>query len=139
MKGEFKSTMDVKGRMNIPVKLREEIGNNFVIAKTIGTNCLKIYSNSDWESLVELIKSKPQTETQGIQRFLFGSAYDVEADKQGRILVPAALREYASLTTDVVIVGLEGKAEVWDKTAWNKYNEISNADDFIEQALKLGL
>lgn len=139
MKGEFKSTMDAKGRMNVPIKLREELGNSFVISKTIGTNCLKIYSNDDWKTLVERVKSLPQVETQGIQRFIFGSAYDVEADKQGRILVPSTLREYASLTTEVVIVGLEGTAEIWDKSAWTKMNEQSSADSFIEQALKLGL
>ncbi len=139
MKGEYKSTLDAKGRMNIPVKLREEIGDSFVISKTIGNGCIKVYSLDEWQKLVEKIRSLPSVQTQGIQRFLFGSAYDVTADKQGRISVPAALREYAKLGSDVVVVGLEGGAEIWDKSEWAKFNEITNTDELLKQALELGI
>ncbi|MCH5324534.1 MAG: division/cell wall cluster transcriptional repressor MraZ [Eubacterium sp.] len=139
MKGEYKSTLDAKGRMNIPIKLREEIGDSFVISKTIGNSCIKVYSLDEWQKLVEKIRSMPSVQTQGIQRFLFGSAFDVTADKQGRISVPAALREYAKLTADVVVVGLEGGAEIWDKSEWARFNEVTNSEELLNQALELGI
>ena len=79
--GEFKSTLDAKGRMNIPLKLREEMGNDLVLAKTIGTACIKVYSKEDWQKLVARINELPQVKTQSIKRFLFGSAYEISADK----------------------------------------------------------
>ena len=69
--GEFKSTLDAKGRMNIPQKLREEMGNDLVLAKTIGTACIKVYSKEDWQKLVASINELPQVKTQSIKRFLF--------------------------------------------------------------------
>ena len=139
MRGEFRCTMDAKGRMNFPVKLREEFGATFIISKTIGAECLKVYSMEDWDALVKKIKEMPQTKTAQIQRFLFGSAFDIEPDKQGRALIPAPLREYAGLDTDVVIVGLEGRAEIWDKEKWEALNsgkiyaaglDVVSADDY---------
>jgi len=137
--GEFKSTLDAKGRMNIPLKLREEMGNDLVLAKTIGTACIKVYSKEDWQKLVARINELPQVKTQSIKRFLFGSAYEISADKQGRVSVPQPLREYAMLTADVVVVGLEGTAEIWDKASWVKFNENTNNEDLTELALELGI
>ena len=134
--GEFKSTLDAKGRMNIPLKLREEMGNDLVLAKTIG---IKVYSKEDWQKLVERINELPQVKTQSIKRFLFGSAYEISADKQGRVSVPQPLREYAALTSDIVVVGLEGTAEIWDKASWVKFNENTNNEDLTELALELGI
>lgn len=139
MRGEFKSTMDSKGRMNFPVKLREELGTTFFISKTIGVNCIKVYSKEDWEALVESIRSKPQVKTAGIQRFLFGSAFEIEPDKQGRALIPAPLREYAGLQTDVVIVGLEGRAEIWDKQKWESFNASLDMDELMSAAMEMEL
>ncbi len=139
MRGEFKSTLDVKGRMNFPVKLREELGASFVISKTIGEHCIKVYSKEDWEGLVESIRKMPQVKTAGIQRFLFGSAFEVEPDKQGRVLIPAPLREYAELKTDIVIVGLEGRAEIWDKQKWDSFNSSLNMDELLSAAMEMEL
>ena len=112
--GEFKSTLDAKGRMNIPLKLREEMGNDLVLAKTIGTACIKVYSKRGLAEAGCRINELPQVETQSIKRFLFGECGEISADKQGRVSVPQPLREYATLTADVVVVGLEGTAEIWD-------------------------
>ena len=139
MRGEFKSTLDAKGRMNFPVKLREELGSVFMISKTIGAPCIKIYKTDDWEQLVARIREMPQTKTADLQRFLFGSAFDIEPDKQGRALIPAPLREYAGLTTDVVIVGLEGRAEIWDKEKWEAINSKMNDQALVDVAMELGL
>lgn len=137
MRGEFKSTLDVKGRMNFPVKLRDELGASFVISKTIGEHCIKVYSKDDWEALVESIRKMPQVKTAGIQRFLFGSAFEVEPDKQGRVLIPAPLREYAELKSDIVIVGLEGRAEIWDKQRWDSFNSSLNMDELLSAAMEM--
>lgn len=125
--------------MNFPIKLREEFGASFIISKTIGAECIKVYSNEDWGNLVQKIKEMPQTKTAAIQRFLFGSAFEIEPDKQGRVLIPAPLREYAGLTGDVVIVGLEGRAEIWDKAKWDKLNSEQDTMNLAEIAMELDL
>ncbi len=139
MRGEFKSTLDVKGRMNFPIKLREELGSSFFISKTIGERCIKVYSKEDWSALVEMIHQMPQVKTAEIQRYLFGSAYEVEPDKQGRVLIPQPLREYAGLQTDIVIVGLEGRAEIWDKAQWEAFNNSINKEDLLAVAMEMGI
>jgi MraZ protein len=139
VRGEFKATMDTKGRMNFPAKLREELGERFIISKTIDAACLKVYSVDDWNDLVTKIKQMPQTKTAAIQRFLFGSAFELEPDKQGRVLIPTPLREYAGLKTEVVIVGLEGRAEIWDKADWDRINNNNNTEELAEIAMELGL
>lgn len=139
MRGEFKSTLDAKGRMNFPVKLREELDGSFFISKTIGERCIKVYSKDDWNALVESIHKMPQVKTADIQRYIFGSAYEVEPDKQGRVLIPQPLREYAQLQTDIVIVGLEGRAEIWDKARWDERNENLDMDGMLSVAMEMGL
>lgn len=139
MRGEFKSTLDIKGRMNFPIKLREELGSSFFISKTIGERCIKVYSKEDWSALVEMIHQMPQVKTAEIQRYLFGSAYEVEPDKQGRVLIPQPLREYAGLQTDIVIVGLEGRAEIWDKAQWEAFNNSINKEDLLAVAMEMGI
>ena len=139
MRGEFKSTLDAKGRMNFPVKLRDELGAVFMISKTIDAPCIKVYTMEDWESLVAKIREMPQTKTADLQRFLFGSAFDIEPDKQGRALIPAPLREYAGLDTDVVIVGLEGRAEIWDKAKWDEVNSKTDSQSLVDVAMELGV
>lgn len=139
MRGEFKSTLDAKGRMNFPVKLREELGSSFVISKTIDAKCIKVYSKEDWQELVEKIRSLPQTKTAAIQRFLFGSSFEIEPDKQGRVLIPAPLREYAQLQTEIVIVGLEGRAEIWDKASWDAMNASPDMESLLKAAMEMDL
>ena len=89
--------------------------------------------------MVAKIRSMPQTKTAEIQRFLFGSAYDVEVDKQGRASVPAPLREYAGLKSDIVIVGLEGIAEIWDKEAWDAREASADMESLLKAAMELEL
>lgn len=139
MRGEFKSTLDAKGRMSFPIKLREELGGSFFISKTIGERCIKVYSAEDWNALAESIRQMPQVKTADIQRFIFGSAYEVEPDKQGRVLIPQPLREYAQLQTDIVIVGLEGRAEIWDKASWDRRNSSLNMESLMSVAMEMGL
>lgn len=105
MYGEFEHTIDSKGRMNFPAKLRESLGERFFISKTIGEKCLTVHTEQSWNSIRESLKGKPSKVALPIERFLFGGACEAEPDKQGRIALPASLRAYADITAEVVVVG----------------------------------
>ena len=121
MKGEYQHTVDAKGRLFIPAKLREELGDSFVVTKGLD-QCLFLYPRKAWEQLEENIQKLPMSKSRNLQRFFLSSAADVTADKQGRIIVPPALREYAKLSHDVTVIGVCERAEIWDREAWNVYN-----------------
>jgi len=141
IRGEYKSAVDVKGRMNFPSKFREELGESFIIAKNIDTDSIKVYHKKDWEDLVIKIKGMPQTQTASLQRFLFGSAHEAEPDKQGRIVLPAPLREYAKIGPDSesVVVGIEGYAEIWNKANWERLTDTENREKLMDIAVGLGI
>ena len=139
MRGEYKSTLDAKGRMNFPVKLRDELGAVFMISKTIGAKCIKVYKMDDWNALEAKINEMPQTKTADLRRFLITSAYDTEPDKQGRALIPAPLREYAELKENIVIVGVGERAKIWDKDNWEALTGGMSEEKLVEVAMELGL
>ena len=139
MIGEYEHTIDAKGRMNFPAKLREEFGEHFFIAKSLNEKCLTVYTEERWNALRESLKDKPSKVALPLERFLFGSACDAEPDKQGRILIAPALRAYANITSEVVVVGLEGRAEIWDKEAWEEYNSKTTFEDIAAMAEELGI
>jgi MraZ protein len=141
MLGEHKTTLDLKGRINIPSKLRDELGAGFYVSKPLDETgvCISVYSNEDWEKLVEKINSLPETHTIEIRRYLFGCAFPVEADKQGRVLIPIPLREFANLNGEAVIVGLEGKTEIWSKAEWDKRYGTVDRKKIFDKAVELGI
>ncbi len=120
--GEYLHSLDIKGRVNIPSKLREDLGENFIITKGLD-GCLFAYSIEEWNKLAEKIKLLPLTKSRNIQRFLFASAAEVSLDKQGRILIPQNLRDYAGLLKDVVIVGVSVRAEIWSRENYEQMNQ----------------
>ena len=115
--GEYQHSLDSKGRVNFPAKLREELGERFYITKGLD-NCLFVYSEKEWAILEERIRTLPVSKARGLQRFLFAGATFVEPDKQGRVVIPANLREFAGLDKDIMIVGASLRAEIWDKDRW---------------------
>ena len=139
MYGEYEHTIDAKGRMNFPAKLREEFGEHFYIAKSFNEKCLTVYTKESWDALRESLKDKPSKVALPIERFLFGSACEAEPDKQGRIAIASALRNYANISTEVVVVGLVDRAEIWDKTSWEEYNNQTTSEDIAALAEKLGI
>lgn len=139
MYGEYEHTIDAKGRMNFPAKLREEFGEHFYIAKSFNEKCLTVYTKESWDALRESLKDKPSKVALPIERFLFGSACEAEPDKQGRIAIASALRSYANISTEVVVVGLVGRAEIWDKASWEEYNNRTTPEDIAELAEELGI
>ena len=139
MIGEYEHTIDAKGRMNFPAKLREEFGDHFYIAKSYNEKCLTVYTKERWEALRESLKDKPSKVALPIERFLFGSACEAEPDKQGRIAIASALRSYANISNEVVVVGLVGRAEIWDKASWEEYNNKTTLEDIAAMAEEIGI
>ncbi|MCI8638588.1 MAG: division/cell wall cluster transcriptional repressor MraZ [Coprococcus sp.] len=122
--GEFNHSIDSKGRLIIPSKLRESLGEHFMITKGLD-GCLFLYPDNEWKAFEEKLRNLPLTnkKARDFKRF-FGSAVEGEVDKQGRVLISASLRAHAALEKDVVLVGVLDKVEIWSKEAW----EICTAD-----------
>lgn len=135
--GTYSHNIDAKGRMNFPTKLRESLGDSFIITRGLD-GCLFVYSREEWAVMEEKISSMPLSKGKNIQRFFFSNAAEIEADKQGRILIPAHLREYAGLEKDVMVIGAVNRAEIWDKDRWNKLNDSFSEDMLTEAMDELG-
>lgn len=135
--GEFSHTMDVKGRMIFPQKLRENLGDAFILSKGLD-DCLFVYSLEEWNTLTDKIKAMPLSKARNIQRFLFSGATQVEPDKQGRILIPNNLREYAKLDKEILVVGASNRAEIWSKAQWDLVCSNMNSDSIVEVMDELG-
>lgn len=135
--GTYSHNIDAKGRMNFPTKLRESLGDCFIITRGLD-GCLFVYSREEWAVMEEKISSMPLSKGKNVQRFFFSNAAEIEADKQGRILIPAHLREYAGLDKDVMVIGAVNRAEIWDKERWNKLNDSFSEDMLTEAMDELG-
>ena len=137
--GEYNHTIDAKGRLIVPAKFREQLGEAFVITNG-NDGCLNIYTNEDWEAFLEKLALLPNNrDKREIVRAFVSKANTVEVDKQGRILVPPALRVKAGLEKDVVLAGAIDKVEVWDKNRWEKQSDEGDIDDIAERLADLGL
>ena len=125
--GEYQHTIDSKGRVFMPAKFREKLGEKFVVTKGLD-NCLFVYPNEEWQSLESKLRTLPLTsrEARAFIRFFFAGAAECEADKQGRILIPANLREYASLEKELSIIGVSTRRNLGQET-W-EYNGQSSLD-----------
>ncbi len=112
MRGEY--TVDAKGRLNFPAKLRNIFGDHFYIAKSIYDKCLIVYNEKSWTEFQEKLKDKPQEIAMPILRYVVGNACEAEPDKQGRIAITQHLRDFAGITSNITIVSMGDKAEIWD-------------------------
>mgnify|MGYP002555401145 FL=1 len=138
MTGQYAHNIDAKGRLFIPARLREELGQTFHV--TIGLDhCLSIYSDENWNVLVEKIHEMPYNKARGL-RVLSANAVDCEPDAQGRILIPTKLREYAGLQKEVVVIGSFDRAEIWNAERWAREEAMAFESGSLEQAMEeLGL
>ena len=114
--GTYEHGIDAKGRLFIPAKLREELGTTFYLAMGVDA-CLAIYPMSTWEKFTEKFASLPMSQSKAM-RPLFANAAKCELDSQGRIVIPQQLRKYAGLDKDVVLIGVNDRAEIWSADAW---------------------
>lgn len=137
--GEFNHTIDTKGRIIIPSKFREDLGEEFVI--TLGLDgCLFAYPNSEWQAFVDKLRTLPGTkEARQLQRYFMAGAAECETDKQGRILIPAKLRETTKLDKEIVFVGVLNKIEIWSKERWENNNDYDDVDAIAEHMSEYGI
>ena len=133
--GNFQHNIDKKGRVFIPSKFREELGENFIISQGIG-KCLFVFSQESWLEFAGKLKNVPITnkEAQHIARLLFASACECIPDKQGRILIPQRLRDFAEMADEVVANGAMTRVELWSKKCWDEY--LDEARSGYEEALE---
>ena len=138
--GEYNHSVDAKGRLIVPSKFREQLGNEFVVTKGLD-GCLFVYSQEEWKRIEESLREKPLTskDARKFMRFFFAGAANCEVDKQGRILLPAHLREFAGLEKDVVLVGVGSRVEIWSKDKWEAMNSDADMDEITAAMEGLGL
>ncbi len=140
--GEYRHSLDVKGRIIVPAKFRDGLGDKFVLTKGLD-GCLFAYSKEEWANFEEKIKSLPLTnkDARAFVRFFFAGAVECEIDKQGRTLIPPMLREYAGLSKDIVIIGVSNRVEIWSQDKWDSYSEAEDleADELAEKMAMLGI
>ena len=116
MTGEYQHSLDSKGRLFMPAKLREELGVTFYLAMGVDA-CLAIYPQATWDRFTEKFASLPMSQSKAM-RPLFANAAKCEPDAQGRIVLPQKLRAYAHLEKDVVVIGVSNRAEIWNAEKW---------------------
>ena len=140
--GEYEHTLDAKGRLIMPAKLRQDIGEKFVITKGLD-GCLFVFSQIEWSNFESKLKELPLTNknARDFVRFFLSGATECEIDKQGRFLLVNTLREYAEITKEVIIIGVGTRLEIWNKDKWKKYNSNENisADTIAENMTMLGI
>ena len=134
--GEYQHGLDPKNRIIVPAKLREGLGNTFVITKGLD-GCLYAYPLDEWKALEEKLKTLPLTnkDARAFVRFFFSGACEVELDKQGRGLIPQNLKEYAGIEKDIVSIGVLTRVEIWSKEKWSEYNESNIDFDIIKEKM----
>ncbi len=140
--GEYEHSVDVKGRLIMPAKLREEIGEKFVVTKGLD-GCLFVFSLKEWDLFQEKLRALPVSNknARDFSRFFLAGAIECEIDKQGRFLISGNLREFASLDKDVVIIGVTTRLEIWNKEKWKNYSSDENisAEEIAENMSMLGI
>ncbi len=138
--GTYNHSIDTKGRLIVPAKLREKLGEAFMVTQG-PDGCLYAYPESEWETIERSFRENttPTRDARRFMRIFFAGACDVEVDKQGRILLPANLREYAALEKDVVFAGVMNHVEIWEPSRWNEVNNPDMFDDTAEHMAEIGV
>ena len=138
--GEYEHSLDAKGRLIMPSKLRQDIGEKFIITKGLD-GCLFVFSQNEWNNFETKLKALPLSDknARNFVRFFLSGATECEIDKQGRFLIPANLRESAKLEKDAMIVGVGTRLEIWNKETWLNCGENISADEIAENMTMLGI
>ncbi|MBQ9022375.1 MAG: division/cell wall cluster transcriptional repressor MraZ [Eubacterium sp.] len=136
--GQYNHSVDAKGRLIMPVKFREQLGEEFVVTKGLD-QCLYVYSNEEWKKIEDNFRERPMTgkDQRKFARFFFAGAVTCETDKQGRILVPSILREFAGIEKDVVLAGVMNRIEIWSAERWSDYAGEYDEEEMDEVAEKM--
>ena len=131
--GEYNHSIDAKGRITVPSKFRELLGEQFVVTKGLD-GCLWVFPTEEWDDFTGKLRSLPvaNKDARKFVRHFISGAMDAELDKQGRILLPQTLRDFAELDKDVAMVGTGARIEIWDSKKWEKSSTYANMDDIAE-------
>ena len=139
-KGEYSHSIDAKGRLIMPAKFRELLGEQFVVTKGFD-GCLFVFAQDGWEKFEEKLQALPmdKPEARMLGRFFIAGAIDAEVDKQGRILLPASLLHHAKIEKDAVIAGVGNRAEIWSKEEWEKACTFDDINGIAAKMSEYGL
>ena len=142
LSGEYNHNLDSKGRVIIPAKLREQLGETIIITKGLD-NCLFVFPEKEWQNFQEKLSKLKlvSKEARSFIRFFIGSSEEISLDKSGRILLPHPLREYASIEKEAVLVGVLNRLEIWDKERWISQNEetCNNMENIALKMEEMGM
>ena len=138
--GEYSHSLDTKGRLIMPAKLIQDIGDKFILTKGLD-GCLFAFSQTEWNNFEEKLKGLPLSDknARNFVRFFLSGATECEIDKQGRFLIPTNLRISANLEKDAIIIGVGTRIEIWNKETWEKCDEEISADEIVENMANLGI
>jgi MraZ protein len=139
--GEYRHTVDDKGRLAVPARFRPDLAQGAQVSKWID-GCAALFPRADWDELAEKLAALPVSNegSRSFQRFLFGAAFEIGLDRQGRFVLPAALRTYAGIETDVVVIGARNHLEFWAPKTWDQYSaRIDQPDVLAEHIQGLGI
>ena len=138
--GEYEHTIDAKGRLSMPSKLRRDMGEAFIVTKGLD-GCLFAFSQEEWKNFETKLKSLPLSDknARNFVRFFLAGATECEIDKQGRFLIPSNLRIAANLEKEAVIIGVGTRLEIWNKEIWASKDEEISADEIAENMTMLGI
>ena len=138
--GEYEHSLDTKGRLIMPAKLRQDMGEKFIVTKGLD-GCLFAFSQNEWLNFETKLKVLPLSyrNARNFVRFFLSGATECELDKQGRFLIPNNLRTAANLEKETVIIGVGTRLEIWDKSTWSKCDENISADEIAENMTMLGI
>lgn len=140
--GEYSHNLDDKGRLAVPVKFRPDLEGGAVVTRGLDS-CLFLYTKKEWGKLAEKLAALPisQSNSRAFARLMLAGAMDVDMDKQGRVVVPEYLRQFASMKKNVVVAGLYNRLELWDEENWKKYKSQTEAEsgEIAERMAELGV
>ncbi len=135
--GRYQHNIDAKGRLFVPVKLREKLGESFIAAAVLD-RCICLYSTEEWDALLGGIAALPMTQGRALMRQLTSNAEDVTPDAQGRILLPKHLLQYAGLEKAALVIGAGMRAEIWDPTLYEEQTKQLTPETLEAEFTKLG-
>lgn len=135
--GRFEHNIDAKGRIFVPAKLREKLGDSFIAAAVID-HCISLYSMDEWDKLQQGLADMPFTKARKLQRYLSSNAADVQVDSQGRILLPKHLLNYAMLEKEALVIGAGNRAEIWNPANYEKDSDSMTPEEVENEFMTLG-
>lgn len=140
--GEHHHTLDTKKRMSLPAHFRKVLGKSVVVTRGLD-GCLFVYSAKEWKEFSEKLITLPvgSARIRAFNRFMLTGAYETQVDTAGRILIPDPLKEFAGLSTKVIVAGMVNRVELWNETAWKSYQKqlVTRADDLAEHLGEIGM